>query len=96
VEDDAVEGVAEPILGKDAKLAALESEAAGLGIGPSEAIAVGDGANDLDMLKAAGLGVAFHAKPIVSREAAASVNHGDLTSLLFFQGYRQTELVNHF
>jgi phosphoserine phosphatase len=86
----------EPILGKDAKVAALRSEAAGLGIGPSEAIAVGDGANDLDMLKAAGLGVAFHAKPFVSREAAVSIDHGDLTSLLFLQGYRQTELVTHF
>jgi phosphoserine phosphatase len=96
VEDDAVVGVAEPILGKDAKVAALRSEAAGLGIGPSEAIAVGDGANDLDMLKAAGLGVAFHAKPVVSREAAVSIDRGDLTSLLFLQGYRQTELVTHF
>ena len=96
VEDDAVVGVAEPILGKDAKLATLRSEAAGLGIGPSEAIAVGDGANDLDMLKEAGLGVAFHARPIVAREAAASISHGDLTSLLFLQGYRQTDLVNCF
>jgi phosphoserine phosphatase len=96
VEDDAVAGVAEPILGKDAKLATLRSEALALGIGESGAIAVGDGANDLDMLKAAGLGVAFHAKPIVTREAAACINHGDLKSLLFLQGYRQTELVNHF
>ncbi len=96
VEDDAVVGVAEPILGKEAKLATLRSEVVGLGIGPSEAIAVGDGANDLDMLKEAGLGVAFHAKPIVAREAAASINHGDLTSLLFLQGYRQTDLVNRF
>jgi phosphoserine phosphatase len=96
VEDDAVVGVAEPILGKDAKLATLQNEAAAMGIGPSEAMAIGDGANDLDMLKAAGLGVAFHAKPIVAREAAARINHGDLTSLLYLQGYRQSEFVNHF
>jgi len=96
VDDDAIIGVAEPILGKDAKLAALTSEAAKFGIGPSEAIAVGDGANDLDMLKAAGLGVAFHAKPVVAREAAACINHGDLRSLLFLQGYRQVDFVNHF
>jgi phosphoserine phosphatase len=96
VENDAVVGVAEPILGKDAKLATLKSEAGGVGIGLSEAIAVGDGANDLDMLKAAGLGVAFHAKPIVAEAAAASINHGDLTSLLFLQGYRRTDLVHHF
>ncbi len=96
VEDDAVVGVAEPILGKNAKLATLKNEAMSLGIGESEAIAVGDGANDLDMLKAAGLGVAFHAKPIVAREAAACINHGDLTSLLFLQGYRQTDFVDQF
>jgi phosphoserine phosphatase len=57
-------------------------------------MAVGDGANDLEMLKAAGLGVAFHAKPIVAQAAAACVNHGDLRSLLFLQGYRQTDIEN--
>jgi phosphoserine phosphatase len=96
VEDDRVAGVADPILGKDAKLATLRSEAAAMGIGESEAMAVGDGANDLDMLKAAGLGVAFHAKPIVAREAAACIAHGDLRSLLFLQGYRQADLTHHF
>jgi phosphoserine phosphatase len=96
VEGDAIVGVADPILGKDAKLATLEAEAQGEGIGLSETMAVGDGANDLDMLRAAGLGVAFHAKPIVAREAAARINHGDLTSLLFLQGYRQTDFVNRF
>jgi phosphoserine phosphatase len=96
VEDDAVVGVADPILGKDAKLATLNSEAAAIGIGPGDAMAVGDGANDLDMLKAAGLGVAFHAKPIVAREAAARIDHGDLTSLLYLQGYRQSEFVTQF
>ena len=59
-------------------------------------MAVGDGANDLAMLKAAGLGVAFHAKPIVAREAAARINHGDLTSLLFLQGYRQADFIDQF
>jgi phosphoserine phosphatase len=96
VEDDRVAGVAEPILGKEAKLGTLRSEARGLGIGESEAMAVGDGANDLAMLKAAGLGVAFHAKPIVAREAAARINHGDLTSLLFLQGYRQADFTDQF
>ena len=96
VEDDRVAGVAEPILGKEAKLETLRSEARGLGIGESEAMAVGDGANDLAMLKAAGLGVAFHAKPIVAREAAARINHGDLTSLLFLQGYRQADFIDQF
>ena len=96
VEDDAVAGVAEPILGQDAKLATLKAEAAAMGIGLTEAIAVGDGANDLAMLKAAGLGVAFHAKPIVAREAAARLDHADLTGLLFLQGYRHTDFVDHF
>ena len=96
VEDDAVVGVADPILGKDAKLATLKAEAAALGIGPGDAMAVGDGANDLDMLKAAGIGVAFHAKPIAASEAAARIDHGDLTSLLYLQGYRQSEFVAQF
>jgi phosphoserine phosphatase len=96
VEDGAITGVADPILGQDAKLATLKAEAAALGIATSEAMAVGDGANDLAMLKAAGLGVAFHAKPLVAREAAARIDHGDLTSLLFLQGYRQADFVNSF
>jgi phosphoserine phosphatase len=91
IEDGAVTGVADPILGQDAKLATLKAEAAALGIGLDAAMAVGDGANDLAMLKAAGLGVAFHAKPLVARQAAARVDHGDLTSLLFLQGYRQED-----
>jgi phosphoserine phosphatase len=95
-EGDAIAGVAEPILGKDAKLATLKAEAQGQGIGLSETMAVGDGANDLDMLKAAGLGVAFHAKPIVAREAAARIDHGDLTGLLYLQGYRQQDFVDRF
>ncbi|QUD90008.1 phosphoserine phosphatase SerB [Phenylobacterium montanum] len=80
--------VGEPILGREAKLAALLEEAAGLGIDPAEALAIGDGANDLAMLGAAGLGVAYRAKPLVAAEADARVDHADLTALLYFQGYR--------
>ncbi len=57
----------------------------------NEVIAVGDGANDLAMLKAAGLGVAFHAKPVVAAEAKVSIDHSDLTALLFLQGYRSVD-----
>jgi len=83
--------VAEPILGKEAKLQALQEIAARLGITPAEAIAVGDGANDLPMLLAAGTGVALHAKPKVQAECPVRVNHGDLTALLYLQGYAREE-----
>jgi phosphoserine phosphatase len=83
--------VAEPILGKEAKLQALKEITAGLGITPDEAIAVGDGANDLPMLLAAGTGVALHAKPRVQAECEVRVNHGDLTALLYLQGYGREE-----
>lgn len=79
--------VGEPILGKEAKLAALQEEAAGLGVPLSATLAVGDGANDLAMIQAAGLGVAYRAKPIVAAQAHAKVDHADLTALLYFQGY---------
>jgi phosphoserine phosphatase len=81
--------VARPILGREAKLAALIEEAAAFGVDPAEAVAVGDGANDLDMIKAAGLGVAYRAKPLVAAEAMAQIEHCDLTALLYFQGYRE-------
>ena len=84
-------GAAEPILGREAKLAALQEEAAAHGISPKEVIAVGDGANDLAMLKAAGLSVAYRAKPIVASETNAQVRYTDLTALLYFQGYTRTE-----
>jgi phosphoserine phosphatase len=84
--------VAEPILGREAKLAALESSVARLGLSLADALAVGDGANDLDMIKRAGLGVAYHAKPVVAAEARASIVHGDLTALLYLQGYCQDEI----
>ncbi len=83
--------VGEPILGREAKLAALESEAEALGVSPQDALAIGDGANDLAMITAAGLGVAYRAKPVVAAEASARVDHGDLTTVLYFQGYRQAE-----
>jgi phosphoserine phosphatase len=83
--------VAEPILGKEAKLQALQEITARLGITPDEALAVGDGANDLPMLKAAGTGVALHAKPRVQADCDVRVNHGDLTALLYLQGYAKDE-----
>ncbi|MBY3041875.1 phosphoserine phosphatase SerB [Rhizobium leguminosarum] len=85
--------VAEPILGKQAKVDALNEISARLGISPKEAIAVGDGANDLGMLLLAGAGVALHAKPAVAAEAQMRINHGDLTALLYIQGYRKTDFV---
>ena len=83
--------VHEPILGREAKLAALERLARDLGISLSESLAVGDGANDLAMLRRAGLGVAYHAKPKVAAEAAVRIDHGDLTALLYLQGYAREE-----
>jgi phosphoserine phosphatase len=85
--------VAEPILGKQAKVDALNEIAAELGISTEEALAVGDGANDLGMLKAAGSGVALHAKPAVATEAKMRIDHGDLTALLYIQGYRKTDFI---
>jgi phosphoserine phosphatase len=79
--------VAEPILGREAKLAALTEEAAALNLDLSQTLAVGDGANDLAMIQAAGLGVAYRAKPIVAAQADARIDHRDLTALLYFQGY---------
>lgn len=85
--------VGEPILGREAKLAALTEEAAGLGAPLEATIAIGDGANDLAMIAAAGLGVAYRAKPIVAAEADCAVDHADLTAVLHFQGYRTDEFV---
>ena len=75
--------VGEPIMGREAKLMALEQVAASLKLNLSETIAVGDGANDLDMIEAAGLGVAYHAKPVVAQTAGAIIAHNDLTALLY-------------
>lgn len=85
--------VAEPILGREAKLAALERLAAERSLSPIHALATGDGANDLDMIRAAGLGVAYRAKPVVAAAAGAAVMHGDLTALLYLQGYRREEFM---
>lgn len=85
--------VADPILGKAAKVQALEEISARLGISPAEAVAVGDGANDLGMLGLAGMGVALHAKPSVQAECQLRVNHGDLTALLYLQGYGRDEFL---
>jgi phosphoserine phosphatase len=85
--------VAEPILGKEAKLHALNEITARLGLTPSDALAVGDGANDLPMLLGAGTGVALHAKPRVQTKCDVRVNHGDLTALLYLQGYGRDEFV---
>jgi phosphoserine phosphatase len=79
--------VAEPILDRDAKLATLQELADKRGVKPAATLAVGDGANDLAMLRAAGLGVAYYAKPIVAAEVANHIQHTDLRSLLFAQGY---------
>ncbi|GAC1040694.1 phosphoserine phosphatase SerB [Rhizobium sp. No.120] len=85
--------VEEPILGKQAKVDALNEIAERLGISTDEALAVGDGANDLGMLQLAGSGVALHAKPTVSAQARMRIDHGDLTALLYIQGYRKTDFV---
>ena len=94
IEDGTLTGdVARPILGREAKVATLEELVAELGLSDADVLAVGDGANDLGMLGRAGLGVAMHAKPAVAAEAQARVNHGDLTALLFLQGYARSEFV---
>lgn len=85
--------VAEPILGRAAKADALHDISARLGLTPADAIAVGDGANDLDMIRIAGTGVALHAKPAVAAQAGVRIDHGDLTALLYLQGYRQSEFL---
>ena len=85
--------VALPILGREAKVDALETITARLGLAPADVLAVGDGANDLGMLGLAGTGVALHAKPAVAAQCDVRINHGDLTALLFLQGYAQAEFV---
>lgn len=87
-EDGVLTGhVALPVLGRQAKLDALIEIAAERGITPADAVVVGDGANDLDMIRAAGMGVALHAKPSVAAQAPIRIDHGDLTALLYLQGY---------
>lgn len=85
--------VQEPILGRQAKLETLRALAKDQDLKLEECCAVGDGANDLDMLKAAGLGVAYHGKPAVREAARFRVDHGDLTTLLYYQGFHEAEFV---
>jgi len=85
--------VAEPIFGRDGKRAVLIELRQEMGIGKDETMAIGDGANDMDMIAEAGLGVAYHAKPKVAAAAAARIDHADLTALLYAQGYRKDEFV---
>ena len=86
--------VAEPIVGRAAKSAALTALTKSLGLDRASTMAVGDGANDIDMLAAAGLGVAFRAKPRTEEAAAAALRHADLTGLLFLQGYHRSEFID--
>jgi phosphoserine phosphatase len=94
VQDGKLTGeVIEPILGRAAKLATLIELRESFDLDNLDTLAVGDGANDLGMIEAAGLGVAYHAKPAVAAAAAARIDHGDLTALLYAQGYRREEFV---
>jgi len=85
--------VIEPILGQDAKLGALKEIAAAMGLTLGDTLAVGDGANDLPMLEAAGLGVAYRAKPKVAANAHARIGHADLTALIYAQGFARKDFV---
>lgn len=91
---DVLDGtVSDPIVGKDAKVNRLNHLIETRGISAIETMAVGDGANDLGMIRGSGLGVALHAKPIVAAEAAVRIDHGDLTALLYLQGFGEDEFV---
>jgi phosphoserine phosphatase len=94
VEDHKLTGeVREPILGRAAKLATLVDLLESFDLDDIDSLVVGDGANDLDMIQHAGLGVAYHAKPAVAAAAAVRIDYGDLTALLYAQGYRRDEFV---
>jgi phosphoserine phosphatase len=85
--------VDEPIFGRESKRAALLELRSRLGLGHADTLVTGDGANDLDMIMEAGLGVAYHAKPKVAQAATARIEHGDLTALLYVQGYKREEFI---
>jgi len=85
--------VAEPILGREAKFDTLVELTESFELDDIDTIAAGDGANDIPMIQAAGLGVAYHAKPAVAAAATARIDHGDLTALLYAQGYKRSEFV---
>ena len=94
VQDGRLAGeVTDPILGREAKLDALRRHAAQLGVGLDAALTVGDGANDLAMIQASGLGVAYRAKPVVAAQADMRLDHADLSALLYVQGYRAEAFV---
>ena len=95
IEDGKLSGqVAEPVLGRAAKLATLIELRESFDLDEIDTLVTGDGANDLGMIEAAGLGVAYRAKPAVAAAAAARIDHGDLTALLYIQGYRREEFVD--
>ena len=85
--------VADPVFGRDGKRAVLIELRQDLGLAKNDTMAIGDGANDLDMILEAGMGVAYHAKPKIAATAPARIDHGDLTALLYVQGYRREEFV---
>lgn len=85
--------VADPIVDKTTKLTRLQALAVEQSVPMSMTLAVGDGANDLDMIKAAGMGVALHAKPVVAEQAGVRIDHGDLTALLYLQGFEEDDFV---
>ena len=94
IENGKLDGtVREPILGREAKLQSLVALAHEAGIDMKDTLAIGDGANDLAMITAAGLGIAYRAKPIVAEAADARLDHSDLSAVLYLQGFRETELV---
>lgn len=95
IEDNTLTGnVIEPILARDSKQHTMEELCEKLGITAEFACCIGDGANDLDMIQAAGMGVGFHGKPIVQEKAAFNIRFGDMTTLLYFQGYKQSEFIS--
>lgn len=94
IKDQTITGeVREPILGCEAKRQALEKYMSLYNLKKDDCLAVGDGANDVEMLKTAGLGVAYKAKPIVRNQISTCIKHTDLTSLLYFQGYKNEEFI---
>jgi phosphoserine phosphatase len=93
VEDGKITGIVEPILGREAKLETLKELVARLKLRPEDTLVSGDGANDVPMLEAAGMGVAYRARPIVAEMADARIDFGDLTALLYLQGYKRDDFV---
>jgi phosphoserine phosphatase len=93
VEDGKITGIVEPILGREAKLETLKELIARLKLRPEDTLVSGDGANDMPMLEAAGMGVAYRARPIVAEMADARIDFGDLTALLYLQGYKRDDFV---